>query len=120
MGISKVWWVEANPAVIDKLRRHISRFPEQEVIEALITDKVGDLVTFNVTNYDGMSSSIFPFGTHPKHSPDTIYTHQVQLISSTIDQLVNDHKIKANLLNLDIQGAELLALQGATKFLESV
>lgn len=114
-----VWWVEANPGVIVKLERIVARWPRQQLIEALVTDGFKE-TQFNVTNYEGMSSSVFPFGDHPKHSPDTVYVREETLLSTTIDWLVAEHDIQANLLNLDIQGAELLALRGAEHFLGGV
>lgn len=114
-----VWWVEGNPGVIPKLQRVVNQWPRQELIHALVTDGFGE-IRFNVTNYEGMSSSIFDFGTHTQDSPDTVYVQELALPSTTIDWLAAEYEIKANFLNLDIQGAELLALKGATSFLESV
>lgn len=114
-----VWWVEANPGVMRKLQRIVARWPQQQVIHALVTDGFRE-TKFNVTNYDGMSSSIFEFGTHKKDSPDTVYLRECSMLSTTIDWLAAEYQIEANLLNLDIQGAELLALRGAEKFLEGV
>lgn len=115
-----IWWVEANPGVMIKLEAIVKQWPRQEVIQALVADTVGTPTPFHVTNYDGMSSSVFEFGTHTFDSPDTVYVDQVTLTSTTIDQLVADHGIVANFLNLDLQGCELLALRGAIGFLEGV
>lgn len=120
LDVPHVWWVEGNPDVMPKLESNISRFQNQEVIQALITDTDDDTIRFNITNYDGMSSSIFPFGTHIIDSPDTIYIKHFTLQSRTIDSLADLYHIKANFLNLDMQGSELLALKGATKFLEGI
>src|SRR5579863_4494975 len=63
-GIKRVWWVEANPAVLDEIRANLAPFPGHSLIHALIWDGDGMMMGFNVSNYDGMSSSVFPFGTH--------------------------------------------------------
>lgn len=115
-----VWWVEANPAVMGKLNAVVKQWPTQRVIQALVTDQDNELRNFNVTNYDGMSSSVFQFQDHPKYSPDTVFVDEVYLPTRTIDSLVKEFEVQANFLNLDIQGAELLALQGATRFLRGV
>lgn len=115
-----VWWVEANPRVMAKLTDLVYSWPNQHLIQALVTDYDFERRAFNITNYDGMSSSVFPFGDHPKYSPDTVYVDQMYLDTKTIDTLVDEFHIHANLLNLDIQGAELLALRGAEDFLQDV
>ena len=119
MGISKVWWVEANPQVFQVIEEEIVPFGHQ-LIRALVYSEDGAELTFNVTNYLGMSSSIFEFGTHPTFSPDTVFVDKLTLPTRTIDSLVDEYGIEANFLNMDLQGAELHALQGAPRFLQGV
>lgn len=120
LGVGEVTWIEANPAVIPKILSELHGFANQRVIEALVYAVDGAQVEFNVTNYDGMSSSIFEFGTHPTFSPDTVFVDKLKLVTRTIDSLMKQYDIKANFLNMDLQGAELLALIGATEFLYDV
>lgn len=114
-----VWWVEANPHVITKVRSITDLFG-QRLIQACVYSQDDVELEFKVTNYDGMSSSIFEFGTHPQFSPDTVFVDRVKLLSRTVDSLVAEYGIKANFLNMDLQGAELHALLGAKDFLGSV
>lgn len=115
-----VWWIEAIPDLIPKVERQIAAYPAQKVVQGLVYSEPGVELAFNVTNYDGMSSSIFEFGTHPDFSPDTLFVQQLKLRSTTVDDLVEEHGIVANLLNMDLQGAELHALLGAEEFLRGV
>lgn len=115
-----VWWVEANPQVLEKIEGNIASYENQSLIHALVYEEDDVELDFNVTNYDGMSSSILEFGTHTSFSPDTVFVDRIKLRTSTIDSLVADHGIKANFLNMDLQGAELHALKGATEFLGGV
>ena len=108
-----MWWVEANPGVFDKIRAALIPYPNQLLIEALVTDVDGSERRFNVTNYDGMSSSVLEFGTHPTFSPDTVWVDHLMLATRTLDSLVAEHAIDANMLVMDLQGAEGLALKGA-------
>lgn len=119
MGIERVVWVEGNPLVIGKLAANLKPYG-QEYIQALVYSKEGDVIDFHVTNYDGMSSSILEFGTHPTFSPDTVFEHTLLLKTRTIDSLAIEYAVTANFLNMDLQGAELHALQGATQFLGKV
>lgn len=119
-GVGAVWWVEANPAVIPNLKRHFVSYGGQKIIEACVYSQDGVELTFNVTNLDGMSSSILEFGTHTNFSPDIFFERKIKVITSTVDSLVAKHKIEANFLNMDLQGAELHALMGASEFLTGV
>lgn len=120
-GIRDVWWIEANPRVQRKILQTLRAFPGQRLIEALVYEKDGVKLDFNVTNYDGMSSSILEFGTHPEFSPDTKFVEKLRLRTRTIDSLAEEHRIvDANFLSMDLQGAELFALKGAHRFLQSV
>jgi FkbM family methyltransferase len=112
-----VWWVEANPSVFVTILGVLAPYPRQRLMHALLYDRDNELVTFNVTNYDGMSSSILEFGTHPEFSPDTVFVDKIEVNTRTIDSIVKEHKIDANMLVLDIQGAEGLALAGAVDLL---
>lgn len=121
VGVDNVWWVEANPAVVPKIQRKLRTYRHtQRLIQALVTDEDGPERQFNVTNYDGMSSSVFDFGTHTQDSPDTVFERTEYIPTRSIDSLVEEYDIKANMLCLDIQGAEMLALRGARKSLPNL
>lgn len=114
----RVWWVEANTDVKAKLERAVvHRYGQHVIFDAVWSEDFTE-VPFHVTNYDGMSSSVLEFGTHPEFSPDTVFVDHRTVTARTIDSLAAEHRIAANFLNLDIQGAELHALRGATDFLK--
>lgn len=119
LGIKPVWWVEANEKVLPTLASHIEPYGHT-LIHGLVYSYEDVELDFNVTNYDGMSSSILEFGTHPEFSPDTIFVDRVTMTTTTIDAIVEDFSVEANFLNMDLQGAELHALKGARKFLTGV
>ena len=120
LGDVPVLWVEAIPALIPEIEANLTPFPRQHVVQALIWDGDGVEMGFNVTNYSGMSSSVYPFGTHPTFSPDTVFVDRITLTTTTIDTLWKRHKPMANMLVMDLQGAEGPALRGARAFLGSV
>ena len=115
-----VWWIEANPEVFFKIGAVLAPYPHQKLIEGLLCDTDGEERSFNVTNNDGMSSSIYWFGTHPTFSPETVFTHQITPTTRTLDSIVAQYEIKANMLVMDIQGAEGLALAGAKELLPTL
>lgn len=119
LGINNVNWIEANPENVDKVLKIVADggYPHR-VIEALITDVPGGERTFHVTNIESMSSSIFDFGTHPTFSPEIVFEQHLNLPTTTLDTLAGIFNFgNANFLNMDIQGAELLALKGADDLL---
>lgn len=122
LGISNVTWVEANPDNIGRILQQVAKNYGHKVICALVTDKDREPTEFHVTNFDSMSSSIFEFGTHKKFSPDTVFVDHRVYESRTLDSLAEEHDgfPGVNFLNLDIQGAELLALKGATNLLPQI
>lgn len=118
-GIHNVWWVEANPFLIEPLERVTERYGHH-VIHAAVSEKDDEQVTLKVTN-NGQSSSLLNLHRHLQVSPDVWQTQEVALTTQTIDSVVGENAIhNCNFLNMDIQGAELLALKGATNYLKSV
>ncbi len=124
LGIHNVVWVEANPRIYEQLCNIIP--PPQTAIEAVVSDKSGEVVSFNVAN-NGQSSSILELGTHEQEHPDVEFTGKFEATTTTLTKIfwtlgldLGDLGAKAcmspidqiNMLNLDIQGAELKALEG--------
>lgn len=117
LGINKVVWVDANPDVMSKL--HVNVDPYHHLcINALLSDEDKEEVKFNVTNYDGMSSSVFEFGTHPQFSPDTVVEQIKYLPATTLDNLAAVYNFDGcDMLNIDTEGSELMILKGGIKTL---
>ena len=87
------------------------------VYNAVITDIDNEDITFNIAN-NGQSSSVLQFCTHAFEHPSVVYIDTIETKSITIDTFFEQNQIdssKLNFWNMDIQGAELLALKGGTK-----
>jgi FkbM family methyltransferase len=120
-GISNVWWIEGNPGLMRELARNTTKKYGHNCINALVTDVDHGERKFNITNINSLSSSVLEFGTHPSFSPEIHFIDHPILETRTIDSLVEEYGIKdCNMLNMDLQGAEMMALQGATKLLPSI
>lgn len=108
-----VVWIDAIDSNVNKtINRGIPN-----VYNALITDKDDEELQFNVSN-NVQSSSVLEFGTHSQEHPDVVYVDQINLKSITVDTFFKRNNIDAskyNFWNFDIQGAELMALKGATQ-----
>lgn len=120
-GVSEVWWVEANPAVAERLRNLVVRQEtrarggmRQHVIRAAVgaPSQRGETVPFHLAD-NGQSSSLLEPGTHLAHHGYVHFDQTIDVTIETLDHLAREHLIAADYLNLDIQGAELDALVGA-------
>ncbi len=121
MGAQKVLFVEANPSVFERLQANIADYPNVEAVNCAIVDRNGT-IDLHVTSFD-QSSSILQLKRHQEIYPHITETHQITVQSKTLDTLLQEQELNPsdfNILNIDIQGAELLALQGATNWLKSV
>lgn len=114
-GVRKVIWVEALPSVYEELVRNISKYPGSVALRACLSDKDDEWVAFNVANNEGQSSSMLEFGTHRKEHPTVKFVDRLQLRTSRLDTLLKQYRLSIDggwFLNIDLQGAELLALRG--------
>jgi hypothetical protein len=111
-------WIDAIPSkVIEATNKGIPN-----VYNALITDKNDQEILFNISN-NIQSSSVLEFGTHSQEHPEIVYVDKIKQTSITIDTFFERNNIDAskyNFWNFDIQGAELMALKGATQSIKYV
>jgi FkbM family methyltransferase len=115
LGLSsqKILWIEANPELV-KSQSH-----RPNLYQAVISDKDDELVQFMITN-NGESSSIYNFKTHEQEHPHVVEIGRVSLYTTTLDTFYDTHHLaydQFDVMNIDIQGAELVAFKGATRIL---
>jgi FkbM family methyltransferase len=118
-----VLWVEADPDVHSLLCANIRDLPRQRAINALVCDVDGAELEFHVASNEGLSSSILAFSKHTQVWPDIYYIGDRRLVGRRLDRLLADHQIslpKYQALVLDVQGAELQVLAGATAILPRI
>lgn len=115
-----VLWVEADPEVEAELSKHIEKFKKQKSIAALLLDKPGLEKEFNVFNNSGLSSSIFKLADNHGFEELNLQVNEVKLLkSSTVDELFASMNLHAYThWVLDVQGSELMVLQGASKSIQ--
>ena len=122
-----VIWVEALPKLYNQLSENLYFYKNQLAFQALLTDEDDKDTNFYVSNYDSACSSIYEFTENIKSSE--IWSDRnhkmidtLNLKSKKLDTLFDKENIDPKQYNdwiLDLQGAELLALKGAEKSLES-
>lgn len=121
LGINEVVWIEANPDIFRNLVHRLGSISTYKFINSLISDIDNKEFVFKITN-NGESSSILDLETHKIEHPHIHVTNEITLKSMTIDSILELNNISNNIefMNLDIQGAELLALKGSSKLLDQV
>jgi FkbM family methyltransferase len=116
-GTSGIFWLEVQPDLVAELKKELD--PEKHVvIEAAVWSQSGIKMQFNrMTN--SQSSSLLDLGQHAKYYPEIELQEKVEVTTKRIDEIFEKHK-RFNLVNLDLQGAELEALKGMGQLLENV
>ena len=112
-------WIDAiEESVINATHRGIPN-----VYNAIISDEDDVDVVFNIAN-NFESSSLLEMKTHLLEHPTIHFIKQIKGKSITVNSFFERNKIthpeKYNLWNFDIQGAELMALKGATQYIKYV
>lgn len=110
-----ILWVEAIP---EKVNISKSRFPGINIVNAVVSDVIEDVV-FNVSN-NGQSSSFLDFGLHSQYHPTVYYVSNFRAKTELLKNILPNYNIEYNFLNFDIQGAELKALKGMEEYLVKV
>lgn len=112
-----IFWIEAMDNKVKKMKEK-----NINIIKAVVSDRDGEEVTFNITN-NGMSSSFLELGTHKKYHPGVHVVKKEKMITSRIDTIIENGLINMdniNFLNIDIQGTELKALKGLGKYIDNI
>lgn len=127
MGFSSMLWIEASPEQFAKLKERIEGVRpngmKNVAVNAFASESDGEALHLRRFNNEGASSSIFaatPLLTKTwRGLADTGTSEEV--ITATLDRISSEHGFAdADFLNVDVQGAELLVLKGATAVLASV
>lgn len=121
-NVQNIVFVEANPEIYKRL---VERCLHHSNINILtynvgISDNKKTDVPFYVTNNDSASSSILKLKDHMFEYPNINVVQKINIETNTIDDLFKENKLDAsqfNVLNMDIQGAEMYALLGAKNYL---
>ncbi|MFZ1025930.1 MAG: FkbM family methyltransferase, partial [Limnoraphis robusta] len=118
---AKILLIEANPTAVEHLQANFADKPNVIVAHSAIANH-NTPVTLNLTSIES-NSSILPLTGYREIYPNLKVTQEITVESRSLDTLLNELNLRPtdfNFLYLDIQGAELLALQGATQLLEYI
>ena len=108
VSIDKILWVEAFP---DLVKENLQKNPDLQILNEVVGDEDGKDIEFKITN-NTLSSSILDLAYHKEIHPHVVVTDILKLKTKKLKTLLSERNLgeQYNLLILDIQGAELLAL----------
>ncbi|NMF58274.1 FkbM family methyltransferase [Pseudanabaena yagii] len=123
MNVSKMILIEANPEVYERLQNNLANYEIQDIysINCAVSNYEG-VAQLHITSSD-QSSSLLPLKIHSQIYPQITEEKLIEVPCKTLDVLLHELSIdlrQYNLLNIDIQGAELLALEGAKQTLNFI
>ena len=116
---SNILWIEALPHLIEK---SLLKNPKLNIINAVVSNTDDQVVEFNITN-NTKCSSILNLDYHKEIHPEVVIERQITLKTKTIQTIYKENNInknKYNVLVMDIQGAELLALKGMDDIINNI
>jgi FkbM family methyltransferase len=114
----KIIWIEA---LKEKVDFNKNKNNDILIFNECIHEIDNKIVSFMVTN-NYASSSILNFKTHLQQHPHVYETNRITMTTKTLKTFYKENSLNVadyNFMNLDIQGAELLALRGAGDILNN-
>lgn len=121
---SPIYLIEANPEILPTLNKKFEEMSDVHVIGTAVGDTNGTVeFVIHKTAKGGMeSSSILPLARLGQIVPIFNSDARYSVPQCTIDELAKTHELqgKIDLLVIDIQGAELAALHGAARALQTI
>ena len=120
IGVKKIVWIEGNPKIFEKIK--CLENENNKIFNYLVADKDDDEIDFFITN-NGQSSSILKLEKHLDYHPQVYVVDKIKMKTKKLDSIFKLNEIKFedyDFINIDIQGAELLALKGFEEGLKHI
>lgn len=109
LNIYDIIWIEGNQNIVNRFKDK-----DDKIFCEIISDKDNEEKEFIITN-NYQSSSILELETHKIEHPHIHEIQRYKVLTKTMDTFVKENNIdmtRYNFLNIDIQGAEYMALKG--------
>lgn len=122
MSPDKILLIEAIPYLAEALMKRYKKYSQIKVVSCAITNYNGR-TKFNILSNDGMSSSLLPLKIHAKIYPRITKVKEIEVECRRLDTLLeelDENFSDYNFLDVDVQGAEHLVLEGGRKLLKCI
>lgn len=123
-GISNCIFVEANPILAQQCRLNVGN---DKTFEYLLHEQDNLILPFNLIYSDDRQnlgcSSIFELDKHAELYPWCRHVETIYLGTKTLNTIFKDNNLNKDnfdFINMDLQGAEVLALKGASDILPNI
>ncbi len=125
---AKIYAFECNPDTLPQCKTNISGYKNIVLIEKAVTDRIGFIDFFKINNNKtlteregGNSGASSIFEANPNYIIEKYVQDKITVPTTTIKSCVQEYDLKRiDLMWMDIQGAELIALRGAGAFLQNI
>ncbi len=121
IGFNNVLWIEADPVSFEQLVKNTKLYNNHVCYNYLLSDKT-EKVKFFIADNNGHSSSLYQLDEKISNKVWGNLNNEnfIYLESLRFDEVFNKETIdKYNVLNIDVQGAELRVLKGMGEFINS-
>lgn len=122
LNIENVLWIEADPDTYKKLLENVKPNGTTCIAENFAVTNENGIAKFHRTN-NGQSSSLLELNLHKVIHPDVLFKETIEVTQKRLDTYFQESQYdvkKYNVILIDVQGAELLALQGAVNTLKTI
>ena len=122
LGATNFLWVEADPDTVKKLIATVKPDGVSCIVANFAASNKDGKEKFYIAN-NGQSSSLLKPEVHISLHPEVQFAGEKEVVTKTIDGYFSETKLdvnKYNVLVIDVQGAELMALQGAVNTLKTI
>lgn len=117
-----VLWIEADPDTYNKLTNNVHPDGDKVITKNFaVSNKDGTATFFRTNNED--SSSLLELKDHKMVYPDVSFKENITVVTKKLDSYFKESKTNSkryNAIVIDIQGAELMALEGAVDTLKNI
>lgn len=126
ISFKRVLMIEANPDVFQHLTTLKSDICDLISLNVAVSDKKGTAPFYITSDGKGegeMSSSLLKLKEHKALYPDIYQDKTIETKTDRLDDILKANNLpyeNYNMINIDIQGAELMAFKGSTKILPNI
>jgi FkbM family methyltransferase len=121
IGVPRIMMVEANPNIYRDLEKKLGNVENVILVNRAISD-ANERRPFHIMNAS-QSSSLLALKRHSEIYPQIIERGEINVICSRLDDLLEELGETPgayNILNIDVQGAEMMVLHGANEVLKAM